>query len=190
MNKKNWMNLPNLLTSIRILLVPVLLAAFFGSPKDRQLPSLIIFLVAGLTDCIDGYIARKFNQITSLGKILDPIADKLLTTSTLLCLAWLKAINWVALGVIVVKEMYMAWGAAKCLRRKITIQADIYGKVATLLFYPAVILCWPWHGNLVLGSIGRVLIYISLVCSVVAAVHYTIDSVKKWNEIKAGMNAH
>ena len=98
MNKKNWMNLPNLLTSIRILLVPALLIAFFRSPRDRQLPSLIIFLAAGLTDCLDGYIARKFNQITSLGKILDPIADKLLTASTLLCLAWLKAISWVSLA--------------------------------------------------------------------------------------------
>lgn len=188
--KKNWINLPNLLTSIRILLVPALLIAFFKSPKDRQLPSLIIFLAAGLTDCLDGFLARRLNQITKLGKILDPIADKLLTAATLLCLAWLKAVNWIALGIIVLKELYMAWGAAKCLRRKITIQADIYGKAATLLFFPAVLLCWPWHGNEVLGIAGQVLIYISVACSVIAAVHYTLDSVKKWNEIKAGMNTH
>lgn len=190
MVKKSWMNLPNLLTCIRILLVPALLAAFFNSPPDRQLPSLIIFLLAGLTDCLDGYFARKLNQTTRLGMILDPIADKLLTASTLLCLAWLKAISWISLAVIVIKELYMAWGAAKCLRRKISIQADIYGKIATLIFFPAVLLCWPWHGIAALNIIGRVLIYISVTCSVVAAVHYTLDSVKKWNEMKAQMNAH
>ena len=189
MKKKDWMNLPNLLTSIRILLVPVLLAAFFISPREKQLPSLIIFLAAGLTDCVDGYCARRLNQITMLGKVLDPIADKLLTASVLLCLAWLDAISWAALAVIVVKELYMAWGAANCLRRGIVIQSDIYGKVATVLFYPAVLLCWPWHGVSVLGVVGRVMIYLSVICSVVAAVHYTLDSVKKWNEMKAGINA-
>lgn len=178
MKRKSWLNIPNLLTSIRILLVPVLLAAFFHSPRDRQLPSLIIFLAAGLTDCLDGFVARRFNQITTLGKVLDPIADKLLTASVLLCLAWLGAISWIALGVIVVKELYMAWGAAKCLRRKITIQADIYGKIATLLFYPAVLMCWPWHGRVVLNAVGQALIYISVVCSVAAAVHYTLDPLK------------
>ena len=184
------MNLPNLLTSIRILLVPALLIAFFKSPKDQQLPSLLIFLAAGLTDCLDGFFARKLKQITMLGKVLDPIADKLLTASVLLCLAWLDAISWLALGIIVVKELYMAWGAAKCLRRKITIQADIYGKLATLLFFPAVLLCWPWHARSALNVVGQILVYISIACSVVAAVHYTLDSVKKWNEIKAGMNSH
>lgn len=190
MEKKKWMNLPNLLTGIRILLVPALLLAFFKSPRDHQLLSLVIFLAAGVTDCLDGYFARKLNQITSLGKVLDPIADKLLTASVLLCLAWLDAISWLALAVIVAKELYMAWGAAKCLRRKITIQADIYGKISTLLFYPAVLLCWPWHGSGIMSSVGQVLIYITVVCSVVAAVHYTLDSVKKWNEIKAQMNIH
>ena len=151
---------------------------------------LVIFLLAGLTDCLDGFIARRFNQITTLGKVLDPIADKLMTASVLFCLSWLGAISWVALGVIFIKEVYMGCGAAVCLKRKLTVAADIYGKAATLLFYPAVLLCWPWHGIAALNIIGQVLIYISVACSVVAAVHYTLDSVKKWNEMKAGMNAH
>lgn len=188
--KKKWMNLPNLLTGIRILLVPALLIAFFHSPKDHQLVSLVIFLAAGLTDCLDGYCARRLNQITNLGKVLDPIADKLLTASTLLCLVWLKAISWIVLAVIVAKELYMAWGAAKCLRRGIEIQADLYGKIATVLFYPAALLCWPWHMNAVLSVIGHVLVYLSAACSLIAAAHYTLDSVKKWNAIQAERNAH
>ena len=190
MKKHSWINLPNALTALRILLVPAFLIAFFNSPRDRQLPSLLIFLAAGLTDCLDGFCARRLNQITMLGKVLDPIADKLLTASVILCLAWLGAISWAVLAVIVVKEMYMGVGAGICLKKGVEVQSDIYGKLATLLFYPAVLLCWPWHGNAVLGGIGHVLVYISVALSLLAAVHYTRDSVKKWKEIKAGLNAH
>lgn len=188
--RKNWINLPNLLTALRILLVPALLIAFFHAPRNRQLPSLMIFLAAGLTDCLDGYLARRFNQITTLGKVLDPIADKLITASALICLAWLGAIEWLALGVIVVKEIYMGIGASFCLKHRIEVASDIYGKLATLLFYPAVMLCWPWHEREALGTVGHVLVYVSVALSVIASVHYTIISVKKWKERKAEPNAH
>ena len=90
--------------------------------------------------------------------------------------------------VIVIKELYMAWGAGKCLRRKVEVQADIYGKLATVTFYPAVLLAWPWHGVKWLSVAGQCLIYASVVMSVIAAVHYTIASLKTWNRMKAEMN--
>ena len=185
MKKWEWANLPNILTSIRILLVPLFLAAFFRLDEHKHLATLCIFFAAGLTDCMDGYFARKYNQITMLGKVLDPIADKLLTASVLLCLCLSRVINWVLLAVIVVKELYMAVGTSVCLRRGIEVASDIYGKLATLIFYPAVLLAWPWHGNMLVTNVGRVLVFISCVMSVIAAVHYTQSSVKKWNEIKA-----
>lgn len=190
MKKREWLNLPNILTSFRILLVPALLAAYFTMGKYRHLATLLIFFAAGLTDCMDGYFARKYNQITKLGKVLDPIADKLLTASVLFCLCMSKVINWVLLAVIVVKELYMAVGASFCLRHDIEVASDIYGKLATVTFYPAVLMAWPWHGNKIVTGVGRVLILISCVMSVIAAVHYTRASVKKWNEIKAEAKAH
>lgn len=187
MKKKVWKNLPNLLTSLRILMVPAFLIAYFNPIKGFGALPIVIFLLAGLTDCLDGYIARKYDLITMLGKVLDPIADKLLTASVVFALVWSKVIRWQLLMVIVIKELYMAWGASKCLRRKVEVQADLYGKLATVTFYPAVLLAWPWHGVEWLSVVGQCLIYLSVIMSVIAAVHYTIASLKKWNEMKAQM---
>lgn len=190
MKKKSWINLPNALTLLRILLVPVFLLTFFNPPEDFRALPLCVFLAAGLTDCLDGHIARKYGLITMLGKVLDPIADKLLTAAVLFSLVYSGVIPWPVLAVIMVKESYMAWGASVCLRHDIEVQADIYGKLATITFYPAVLMAWPWHGVAWLTAAGQAMVYISVVMSLIAAVHYTRASVKKWNEIKAQRNAH
>ena len=187
MNKKEWLNLPNILTSVRILLAPALLIAFFrvSGENRRMTVSLCLFLAAGLTDCLDGLAARKLNQITKLGKVLDPIADKLFTASVLLCLTYAQVIPWPVLALMVLKELYMGAGAAACLRNHIEVASDIYGKLATALFYPAVLVAWPWHGIATLSHIGRGMIFLSVALSILAAVHYTLDSVKKWREQQA-----
>lgn len=187
MKKQSWANLPNLLTALRIALVPAFLAAYFNPPEGFPSLSMCLFLCAGLTDCLDGFLARRLNLVTALGKVLDPIADKLLTAAVVFALVYSRVIPWPVLAVIVVKELYMAWGAGKCLRRKVEVQADIYGKLATVCFYPAVFLAWPWHGVAWLTSAGQALLYVSVALSLAAAVHYTLSSVKKWNEMKARM---
>ena len=186
MNRKEWLNLPNALTSVRILLAPALLIVFFrvSDAGPRMTVSLWLFLAAGLTDCLDGLAARKLHQITKLGKVLDPIADKLFTASVLLCLTCANVIPWPVLAVIVLKELYMGAGAAACLKHRIEVASDIYGKLATALFYPAVLLTWPWHGIPALSHAGRGLIFLSVALSILAAVHYTLDSVKKWREMQ------
>lgn len=183
-NRNDFLNLPNILTSVRILLVPAILIAFFAEPNDKRTISLCLFLAAGLTDCLDGFFARRMNQITRLGMILDPIADKLLTATMLFCLVWSKTVNAVVLIVIVIKELYMAVGASICLRKNITVCADIFGKTATVLFYPAVFFCWPWHGVPTLTRIGQVMVYISAALSIIAAVHYTLDSLRQNREMQ------
>jgi len=184
MKKKSWINIPNILTALRILLAPALVVSFFKHPEDRQVLTLCFFLAAGLTDCLDGYFARRYNQITMLGKVLDPIADKLFTASVVFCLTMSGAISWWILGIIVVKELYMGVGATICLRLKVNVQSDIYGKVATVLFYPAVLLAWPWHGLVWLAKAGRIMVYLSVGLSVLAAVHYTLSSIKEWKAMK------
>ena len=174
MKKREWLNLPNGLTGLRIALALALLTVYFTSPPQRQLPSLCLLLAAGLTDCLDGFFARRLGQVTALGKVLDPIADKLS-----------GVLPPFVLPVILARELYMAAGAAVCLKHRLEVSADIYGKLATALFYPAVLTAWPWHGVEALRSVGRVLIYISLSLSIFAAAHYTLDSVKKWRARKA-----
>lgn len=186
MKNREWINIPNTLTSIRILLSPAILAAFFSTSEKRGLYFLWLVLAAGITDCLDGFFARKLNQVTKLGKILDPIADKLMMATLLFCLACSGCISWALLIIIVVKELYMAVGAGICLKRNLTVAADLYGKIATVLFYPAVLLTWPWHHNVTVAHIGSVLICIAVIMSVIASAHYTLDSVKQWNAVKAG----
>ena len=181
MNQRNWINLPNALSALRLLLAPALLLSFFRLNGDRRLiVSLCLFLAAGLTDCLDGFAARRLGQITSLGKVLDPIADKLFTASVLLCLTCAGVLPWPVLMLMVAKELYMGAGAAVCLSHKIEVASDIYGKAATALFYPAVLLAWPWHGIALLSGVGRGLIFLSVALSILAAVHYTLSSVKTW----------
>ena len=185
MKKRDWLNLPNALTTIRILLVPALLIVFF---KTRQLGTpvqLCLILAAGLTDCLDGFFARRCGCVTDLGKVLDPIADKLMTAAVVFCLAWMGVIGWYVLAIVTVKEVYMGVGAALCLKHKIEVASDIYGKIATVIFYPAVLLAWPWHGQPALVGIGRVLMYISVALSLLAAVHYTLESLKRKRELGA-----
>ncbi len=142
---KNVWTIPNILTFIRILLVPVFAVLFL---KNYYMIALVILLLSGLTDFFDGKIARKFNQISSLGKLLDPIADKLtqITIAVLLFFkfrsasdASLKAFSWVFL-LFLVKEASMLIGGSIMLSKGIRPGAsEIVGKVATFFFYGAML---------------------------------------------------
>src|SRR5205085_6277331 len=94
-------NLPNVLTVIRILLVPVLIVALLEKTGDGDLLAAIVFAVASLTDAIDGYLARSRNWITTFGKLMDPIADKLLIVAALITIVSLSRVAaWVAMVII------------------------------------------------------------------------------------------
>jgi CDP-diacylglycerol--glycerol-3-phosphate 3-phosphatidyltransferase len=95
------MNAPNFITIIRILSVPVLIVVLLSQFKGNKLIAFAIFLIAALTDMLDGIWARRKNQITTLGKLLDPIADKLLVASALICLVELGTVaSWMAIILI------------------------------------------------------------------------------------------
>ena len=143
---ENALTVPNLLSVIRILLIPVFGVLYY---KDMLIPAVIILAVSGLTDFFDGKIARKFNQISALGKILDPVADKLMqiTFAVLLFLKFhqsadslIKAFSYVFL-VFVAKELVMVlFGLFMLIIGLRPGAAEIYGKVATFSFYLVMIL--------------------------------------------------
>ena len=143
---KGCWTIPNLISFIRILLVPLFAYLFM---QGDFVPAVIVLALSGLSDCVDGKIARRFNQISALGKLLDPLADKLtqITLAVLLFVSFnqasdemLKAFSWVFL-VFIVKEVVMVLGGAVMLACGIRPgAAEIYGKVATFAFYAIMIL--------------------------------------------------
>ena len=131
-------NIPNILSIIRILLIPVFVVTFLtaGEETSRNLLAASILLVSGLTDVADGIIARKFGQITDLGKILDPLADKLTQVTVCFCIALRYPIFLILLGVFLIKEICMIIGGAIILKRGIKVQsAKWFGKLSTCAFY-------------------------------------------------------
>lgn len=129
------MNIPNTLSVFRLLLIPVFLLVFFLTPEQSWIAGLII-VVSGLTDVADGIIARKFNMVTQLGKILDPVADKL--TQAAVCIALcIRHKELILLTVIfVVKELFMLIGGCVLVKSGKTIRSSKwFGKMATVVLY-------------------------------------------------------
>ncbi len=134
------MNVPNILTGIRFMLIGVFIFVFFhqGIP-NRLIWAFGIFLIAGLTDLLDGFIARRYNMVTKWGKLMDPLADKLLLVTVLTCLSIVGTIPYYVIIIVAFKELMMVFGAAFLYRnRKTVVQANFYGKAATVLFYLAI----------------------------------------------------
>jgi cardiolipin synthase len=98
-----------------------------------------MFILSGITDVLDGYIARKYSMVTSWGKFADPLADKLTQVTALVILTMMQKIPWVVLVIVVLKESFMALGGFLIYRKKrFVVQSDWYGKMATVIFYVAV----------------------------------------------------
>lgn len=165
--REKILNVPNLLTMLRIVLVPFFIWQYM---RDNKLAALTIFLIVQLTDLLDGMIARHYHLVTNFGKLMDPLADKLLLLSVLACFT-IKGELWPwVLVVILVKEGIMIIGGAWALKQKVVVQAQFLGKAATVLFAAmivATLLDWK--------PLNTILLYISLAASLGALVFYAVD---------------
>ncbi|MCX7746284.1 MAG: CDP-diacylglycerol--glycerol-3-phosphate 3-phosphatidyltransferase [Clostridia bacterium] len=131
------MNIPNILTGIRFLLIPVFGYYLYN---ESYLLAVILFLLAGLTDVLDGYIARKFDLITTFGKLADPVADKLILITALVLLTVQSRMPIIITIVVVAKEIFMGAGSILLYRQgNHVVAANWYGKMATVIFYVAVV---------------------------------------------------
>ena len=130
-------NIPNILTIIRFILIPFI---YISAINKHFLTALIIFTISALTGILDGYIARKYNYITDIGKLIDPLADKLTQISLLLALSVLKILPWWIFGVVLVKELVLVISASVLYSKKdVVVYSKWYGKLATTLFYLAIV---------------------------------------------------
>jgi len=126
------LNLPNLLTVIRILLVPVLVVALLEKTGAGDLLAAIVFALASLTDYVDGWLARSRNRITTFGKLMDPIADKLLIVAALIALVSLARLEaWVAMVIIAREFAVTVLRVAVGAQQHVVIPASMWGKLKT-----------------------------------------------------------
>lgn len=127
------MNLPNKLTVLRILLIPVFLVFYFAQSLPlHYIWALIVFGLASFTDALDGKIARKHNLITDFGKLMDPLADKLLVMSALICLLQNSVLNLICLILIMSREFLVTSIRLIAAGKGVVLAADVWGKMKTV----------------------------------------------------------
>lgn len=132
--KEELWSLPNQLSYVRLLLIPVFVWLYQG--LDNHVAALVVIVFSGLTDVLDGYIARRYHMVTDLGKILDPAADKLTQAALLVCLSLRYPLLWAVAALLVVKEISMAaLGWVVVQRTGKVHSARWYGKVCTAVLY-------------------------------------------------------
>ena len=146
--------IPNILSITRLLLVPVFVVLFLN---DHIPAAVAVFLLAGATDVADGYLARKFEWTSTLGRLLDPVADKFLQMSAFVCLWLTHRIPWWMVAVYFVKELATAVGAAVIFRKgRVVVASNVFGKAATVLVFAAVFAIALFYDKL--GNTGTVVI--------------------------------
>src|ERR1700712_3430576 len=189
-NTSNW-NVPNAITIVRILLAPVffvMLLADNGADGLLRYLAAILFVLAIATDGIDGHLARKNNQVTDLGKILDPIADKVLTGAALVGLSILNELPWWVTIIILVREIGITIWRFAVIKRRV-IPASRGGKLKTLAQSIAISLClFPFPE--VIGHwvvyVNAVFMAIAFVLTVITGIDYLIQDRKLNKGTSAG----
>lgn len=129
-------NIPNMLSAMRILLVFLFVYVFFEDYPSNNFLAIIVFITAGVTDVIDGFIARRFNCISNLGKILDPLADKMMQCAVLVSL-FIKNLIPIWLLILYISKEVLIGVASLCVlkRKKVYVVSNKYGKIAVCIFY-------------------------------------------------------
>ena len=179
------MTLPNKLTILRVCLIPIFLllypANILGDPISRY-AALCVFILAALTDALDGYIARKKNLITNFGKLMDPMADKLLVAAALIAMVQTAALQaWVVI-IIISREFLITGFRMLALERGVVIAASPWGKSKTISQIAMIVLVIP---GFIPNTFLWPVIGISVVLTIVSAVDYVLKNKSVMSETEA-----
>ncbi len=162
----NW---PNLLTVVRILLVPVLVVALLAGSSDGDVFAAVVFAAASLTDFVDGYLARSMGSETTFGKLMDPLADKLLVIAALVSLVSLHRLQaWVAM-VIIAREFAVTALRMSATQQGVVMGASMLGKIKTCVQIAAIMAVIAVHGRPVWVE---TLVYATVLVTVVSGLDY------------------
>ena len=167
------MNLPNKLTILRVILIPffVVFMLFDITGAADKWIALVIFCVASLTDMLDGKIARKYNLVTNFGKFMDPLADKLLVCTALICLTSMNRLNVIVVLVIIAREFIISGFRLVASDNGIVIATSYWGKFKTVSQMALIIVLIMDLGG-VWNVVGTVLTWVALLLTVVSLIDY------------------
>ena len=176
-------HVPNILTIIRFLLIPFII---YFLAINQYIVGVILFIISGITDVVDGAIARKFNFITDFGKLMDPLADKLTQISVLATLMIKELIPVWILAIVIAKEAVMIAGASFLYGRDVVVSSKWCGKLATVLFFIAIVCsCFISYWNMSidvnnpLPDFAQYIYYLALFSSIFSLVMYFLTFSKK-----------
>jgi len=181
--------IPNILSIIRLLMVGVFIAVFFGLESEHtNRIALLVFVVAGITDVIDGFLARRFGWITTSGKILDPLADKLMQCTVLICLALANMVGYWYILPYILKELAILFcGLLVIKKRSVVVVSNIFGKFAAFFFYVVIglVMLLTEQNPIKIAPWVNIICAISLFFTLLAFAVYFIGFLKKDAKEKA-----
>jgi len=169
-------NIPNYLSLARILAIPALVAMMLASFKGHEIVALAIFVFATLTDWLDGFIARRKGEVTVLGQLLDPTADKLLIASAIICLVDLGLVPSSAAIIIIGREVAVTGFRAMASSKGINIPASAFGKAkmgSESWILGAFVLGPGYLGKIIMGA-AKVGLWLVVALAIISAVEYFI----------------
>ena len=176
-DRKIIFNVPNVLTMIRLLLVPVFAVLFLNG---HRIAALLVYAAASLTDVADGYIARHWNMITDFGKLMDPLADKLMVIVLMVCMVVTGILPVACVIVLVCKELLMVLGGLLMLRNGLVVFSQWIGKLAQLIIVVGLILCF-FTAELEaagLGGLHLTVLWTGIVLALAALCYYAYFALK------------
>jgi CDP-diacylglycerol--glycerol-3-phosphate 3-phosphatidyltransferase len=168
--------LPNALTVVRLLLIPLFVALMAKAGDERTWPAGVVFAIAGVTDQIDGFLARRWHVESRFGKIADPLADRLMIDAAVILLVAYGRLPWAGLAVIVARDLLLLVGWRILAPRGIDLDVNLLGKAATWALYLAIGCRIVTHDH---TSWPLWLFWFGLVAAVVAAMLYVRDGLKE-----------
>lgn len=173
--------IPNMLSVIRLCFIPMFVWLY--SVKKDYAGTTVVLLLSGFTDILDGFIARRFNMISNLGKVLDPVADKLTQGAMFICLLTKYDFMWIALILLIIKEIFMSVTGLLVIKKTGEVYgAEWHGKVTTSMIYATVFIHLIWY-NIPLW-ISKALIFISILLMIYSCVSYGIRNYRLIKESK------
>src|SRR6056297_4094017 len=161
------MNLPNKITVARIIMVPIFIWVLLSGMQNSRIIAAVIFIIASITDFLDGYLARKYELITDFGKLMDPMADKILVASALIALVQVGRISVWPVVIILAREFLITSFRSLAASKGLVIAASIWGKVKTNTQIFAIIslmLTNNWFADIML--------WVSVIATILSAVDY------------------